>query len=129
MHAPSNHMRRPDDIPALLGKLRANISAEVEVEVDYGSVTLHSSHEEIGVVEADAVKAIANQYQATQVVSVLYNTGYWARRNLFFLDNNGALKKAITLMSSFQTGNTLGELPNGDAEFQKIISGLARTLA
>jgi len=38
MPAPSNHMRRPDDIPALLGKLRANSSAEV----DCGSVTLHS---------------------------------------------------------------------------------------
>jgi hypothetical protein len=118
-------MRRPDDIPALLAKLRANDF----VEVDYGRVTLHSSHEEIGVVEADAVKAIADDCHATQVVSVLYNTGLWARRNLFFLDNDGALKKTITLMSSFQTGNTLGELPNGDAEFQKIISGLARTLA
>jgi hypothetical protein len=125
MPAPSNPVNRPDDIPALLTKLREKGSAEV----NFGEVTLHSAYEEIGVVSADAVRAIAEECHATRVVSVLYNTGFWARRTLFFIDNDGTLKNAITLMSSTQTGNTIEALSERDSEFQKIIRGLARSLA
>ena len=125
MHAPSNQVQRPNDVVALLAEVQSLGSAEA----NYGEVTIHRASDEIGTFDAEAIKKIAAHCNATQVVSVLYEGGMWARRDLFFLDQNGTLKEAVTRMSSIATGNTLEVLAERDVAFQRVIQGLAANVS